>query len=425
MERKTEGQLKPFPLAKAAAALFEITELLAREIVAPTDQRPPWGDFEWRIARAVAAMQGISSLLSAGLRWKGPDSWRRFLEEQRDHVSGRQRRIAKLLDRIDFSARREGIPLMALKGVALHGLGVYEEGERPMADVDLLVRGADTNAITRLLGKCDYDVTFKTWRHHLFESRLTHASNVIALGEHVDNPIKIELHTSIRERLPVSETDITRFIFPIAPQAGLNAYPSMASLMLHLLLHAAGNIRAHALRFIQLHDIAQLAKRFGPSDWEELLKTRPNNQSLWWAAAPLTLTARYFFAVVPAFVIENVNAECPWLLRRRSSRHCLADVSWSNIKIYAFPGIEWARSPREALKFMVSRILPTRESRMELECFNSHHPGAAEIPWYGISQVARALRWAFAKPPRVQTLLTVRAALAECRDESTRGTAKA
>jgi hypothetical protein len=56
---------------------------------------------------------------------------------------------------------------------------------------------------------------------------------------------------------------------------------------------------------------------------------------------------------------------------------------------------------------------------MELERFSSHHPGAATVPWYGISQVARALRWAFAKPLRVQTLLPVLAALAECRDEST------
>ena len=421
MDNRSHEHLTDFPpLSKVATALVETTEVLAHELAVPTEEPPRWGDFEWRIAQAVAAMQGVSSLLSTGLRWKGPESWQRFLEGQRDHVFRRHRRIAELLDRIDSCARSEGIALVALKGAALHGLGVYEEGERPMADVDLLVRGADTNAITRLLGECDYDVTFKTWRHHLFESRLTQASNVTALGEHVDNPIKIELHTSVRERLPVTETDITHFVFPRAPHTGLNSYPSLASLMMHLLLHAAGNMRAHALRLIQLHDIARLATHFGPRDWEELVNARPSDRALWWALPPLTLMARYYPKAVPAFVTTQLSVECPWLLRRRASRECLADVSWSNIKIYAFPGIEWARTPREALSFMARRIWPTRENRMELERFNSHYPGAATVPWYGISQVGRALRWVFAKPLRVQALLPVRAALAQRHEEAGR-----
>jgi hypothetical protein len=43
------------------------------------------------------------------------------------------------------------------------------------------------------------------------------------------------------------------------------------------------------------------------------------------------------------------------------------------------------------------------------------------VPWYGISQGARMLRWAFSKPPRVQALLPVRAALAQRYDDAARG----
>ena len=46
--------------------------------------------------------------------------------------------------------------------------------------------------------------------------------------------------------------------------------------MMHLLLHAAGNMRARALRLIQLHDIARLAQAFGSGDWKELLAARPD-----------------------------------------------------------------------------------------------------------------------------------------------------
>jgi hypothetical protein len=233
------------------------------------------------------------------------------------------------------------------------------------------------------------------------------------LGEHVDNPVNIELHTRIAERLPVQEIDITPFLRPSPPNAGLNAYPSAASLLLHLLLHAAGNMRARALRLIQLHDIALLAARFVPADWEQLLAMRPGGQGLWWAFAPLMLTARYYPAAIPRDITAHLAGECPWLLVRLTQRHQLADVSWSNIHIEAFPGLEWSRTPLEALKFMGGRIWPSRADRLELSLGAAQIPGAAAIPWYGSSHPARIVRWVFSRPPRVQTLLSVQAALAQ------------
>lgn len=407
------------PLDKVAAALREITEILAHELTVPTDEPPAWSDFEWRIAHAVAAMQGVSSLLSSALHWGGPANWRRFLEEQREHITRRHLRIMGLLDRIDSQARAQGIALVALKGVALHRCGIYQIGERPMADIDLLVRDADVEATARLLEDCGYQDSFTTWRHKLFEAR--YKPGVAEFGEHFDNPIKIELHTSIRERLPVTETDITHFIFPYTANPGLNDYRSVASLMMHLIFHAAGNIRAHALRLIQLHDIAKLAARFAVSDWEELLNARANNRGLWWAVPPLLMTVRYYPAAIPAFVIARLNKHCPWLLGKFAGRQLLADVSWSNIWVHAFAGIEWSRTPQEALVFIFARIWPDFEARRELQRFASHHPGASKIPWYGISQGARILRWMSSKPPRVQTLLSVRAALAQPYDEAGRG----
>ena len=403
------------PLGQIASALRDITESLACEFRVPSSEPPLWGDFEWRIAQAVASMHGISSLLCTDLRWEGPPSWRSFLEEQREHTAGRHRKIVQLLDGIDSQARHEEIAFVALKGAALHKNGIYQIGERPMADVDLLVRGADANNMAGLLGRCGFECTFTTWRHHVFESR---ARNLpVGFGEHIDNPIRIELHTSIRDFLPVSEIDITQLVFPGAACAGLNDYPSVAALMMHLLLHAAGNMRAHALRYIQLHDIARLAARFVRSDWEALLSARPNGQPLWWAVPPLLLTGRYFPAAIPAFVTARLGLECPWWLGTIARRQLLTDVSWSNIHAQALPGIEWSRTPLDALRFITGRIWPSPEARWELKHFAASHPGASEVPWYGISQAARILRWIFFNPPRVQTLLSVRAAFAPCPGE--------
>ena len=232
----------------------------------------------------------------------------------------------------------------------------------------------------------------------------------MGFGEHIDNPIKIELHSRIVERLPIFETDITSLEFPQHLHAGLNAYPSIAALMRHLLLHAAGNMRARALRLIQLHDIALLAARMSSVDWEELL-VGAGEQGLWWAFPPLVLTARYYPAAIPAAFIEATEPDCPWLLRQVSRRHQLADVSWSKVRIQAFPGIEWSRSPREALLFAMSRIWPSREALAELSHAATAQPSLAHIPWYGLSHGTRILRWVFSRPPRVQTIFSVRSGI--------------
>jgi Uncharacterised nucleotidyltransferase len=400
-------------LTEVAAALRKITEVLAHELASPTTKPPQWTEFEWRVARAVAAMHGISSLLYRRLRWKGPESWRRFLQEQQDQSIGRHLQITNLLDSIDSQSRCDGVAFMALKGAALHACGLYAAGERPMGDIDLLVRHDDVNATARVLESCGYEAAFTSRRHQVFKPRMKKILAPGVFGEHVDNPIKIEVHTRIAEHLPVTAVDITQILSVHVLHAGLNRYPSMASLMMHLLLHAAGNIRARALRLIQLHDIALLASRLDAEDWEALLATRLDERSLWWALAPLMLTAHYYPGAIPSTVFSRLDVECPWLLARCARRQRLGDVSWSNIRIAAFPGVEWSQTMGEALAFMRSRIWPSREVRLELKIGTAEIPGVTTVPWYGISQGSRILRWVFSRPPRVQTLLSVKAALAQ------------
>jgi hypothetical protein len=412
-ERMNRTSIAIPPLAKMEAALRKTTETLAHEVAVPSEGLPDWTEFEWRIARAAAAMQGISSLLHQRLCGWGPESWQMFLQGQWEQSVLRRRQIAALLETIESQARREGLALLALKGAALYASGIYADGERPMGDIDLLIRSSDAKGIAASLRHCGYDAAFSSSRHQVFKPREGKVPTADRLGEQADSPIKIEVHTAIEEHLPVKVVNITQFLVPPVLQPGFNAYPSTVSLMLHLLLHAAGNIRARALRLIQLHDIALLAARFLPRDWEELLAIKPEGQGLWWAFAPLVLTARYYPMAVPPSVFARLSAECPWLLRKLSGRHQLTDISWSNIRIAAFPGLEWSRTPLEALNFASSRIWPSRKARLELDLGAAEIPASSTVPWYGISHGARILRWLFSSPPRVQTLLSVRAALAQ------------
>jgi hypothetical protein len=204
--------------------------------------------------------------------------------------------------------------------------------------------------------------------------------------------------------------DITSSLLPHRPEPGLHAYPDVVALLEHLLLHAAGNMRAHALRQVQLHDIAMLARRLEASEWQRLLDLRrPGGR--WWLYPPLAITADYYAGCIPHSVLATArDASRPWL-RHAQRSVTLTRVSWSNLRIAAFPGIAWSASPVEVLRFVRSRVFPDRRALTDLENMCRRMPEFDRIPWYGESHRKRITRWIFSRPPRVQTMNSIHAAL--------------
>lgn len=404
---ETTVPIPPFKIA--AAALRKTTEHLARELAQPSDSPPDWSELEWTIAQATAAMQGTSVLLANNVPWTGPSQWQSFLDQQCKQSLLRDERIGALLEKIDAAARRAQISCVGLKGTALRTLGVYAPGERPMGDVDLLVRAENLESIGIALRSLDYRHDYTSRRHTVYAPR--RKTEMQGFGEHAQNPLTIEVHTAVAESLPVSKVDITSRLQPAPGHPGLNAYPDLAALMLHLLLHAAGNMKAHALRQIQLHDIAMLSRHLDDDDWGSLLATPHTDEYRWWLFAPLALTERYYADSIPRDVLKSTHASCPRILRFAADRQGLTDVSWSNLRISAFPGIAWSRTPLEVLRLVRGRVLPDRTALAELEQLRRIRPQTDSVPWYGLPHASRIVRWLFSRPPRVHTILSVRAAL--------------
>jgi Uncharacterised nucleotidyltransferase len=393
------------------AALRRATETLARELAQPSDSAPEWSDFEWRIARAVAAIHGVSPLLSHALRWQGPADWQEFLQQQKAHTATRHSRIQELLRLIDKRAGVEGICVVALKGAELHATGLYTPGERPMADLDLLVRPEDQKRTARMLESLGFDAVFSNWRHGVFAPREPAIPR--GLGEHADNYLKIELHDGIREVLPVDTADISEWMFPTQPRPGLNPYPSRAALMSHLLLHAAGSMANRALRLLQLHDLALLCRCMTERDWDEVLRQSATGRGHWWALPPLHLTARYYSCAIPTGVIAGLSNVCPRLLRATTLRRTLSDVSLSRLRIEAFPGIEWSTSVSEMARYVVSRVRPSREMlalRKEVATTRTATPASQ---WDHLSQSRRVLKWVLSRPARPYTMHAVHMVLGQ------------
>jgi hypothetical protein len=402
----TEPALPPYKAL--AAALRATTERLARELAEPSVSAPAWNDTEWAIARSAAAMQGISALLANRVHWRGPPAWNAFLAAQLEQTRLREALIDSLLARIEAAARAAGVGCVGLKGSALRRLSLYGAGERPMGDIDLLVREADVAAIDAVMRELDYVQSSVVERHTTYEPRVK--TDVGALGEHVSNPVTIEIHTLVAETLPVRKVDITAQIVPARLSPGVNAYPSLAALWLHLVLHSAGNVKAHALRQIQLHDIALLSARLTHADWEALL-TLARRGELWWAYPPVALAVRYHTFAIPPALMRALHRACPLLLRNLTDRQDLTEVSWSNLGVSALPGIAWARTPVEAFRYLRSRALPSDDTRKAIRAALDRLPHMQQIPWYQQSHAKRIVRWLTSRPPRVQTLMSVTAAL--------------
>jgi hypothetical protein len=399
------------PLKTVERALRATTERLAHECDRPTMTPPAWDEFHWCIARAVATMQGVSPLLSRSLRWQAPQAWRQFLNEQWQHTFDRQQSITRLMSRIDVRASNAGIAILALKGAALHDLGIYSPGARPMADLDLLVRNADAGATSALLQALGYGETTRRRREQVFELAGAHAP--APFGENAANAIKIELHTRIAESLPVRESSITELLLPRTIRPGLHCYESSGALMTHLLLHAAGNMRTRSMRLIQLHDIAALSRRLSIEEWECVLRQEGPART-WWAFPPLVLTARYFPASIPSRVLARAAAVCPRVLRHVSRRQRLSDVSLSHLWIEFCPGIEWCSSPLQVLRYLQDRLFPSPETRAEAKTGEATQAWASNNAWSKLPRSRRVLRWLVSRPPRVATMWSVRAAWEQC-----------
>lgn len=394
------------PLASVAVALRSITECLARELGASQDTAPDWSEFEWRIARAVVAMHGISGLLAAQLRWQGPEGWTEFLHRQHQHIARHQERIQELLARVGEHFRSQELPVQPLKGAALHLAGLYHPGERPMADLDLLTLPRHAERAAEILTTIGLRESHRTFKHRIFEAQESTCPR--GFGEHAESNLKVELHERICEALPQRLTDITQRVSGLGPVPGLNPYPSLAALMAHLLLHAAGGMPYRTLRLIQLHDLVLLARRLKAADWQQLLAWQP-----WWAWPPLALAERYYGVVAPPATMEALQRYCPPILRRACARQLLSDVSLSRLWLEAFPGIEWARTIGEAAAFVARRFVPSAEVRSDRKLALTTDPSLARGDWGGLSQGRRIVRALRARTPRPWPLYNVREAFTE------------
>jgi len=185
-------------------------------------------------------------------------------------VAFRNLRMMRLLVRIGRAFNKAGVDVLLLKGAALN-LTLYERADdRPMDDLDLLVRPADVEAACAVLealgglrGKSQVREDFFPRFHYEIEYTLGHVY-----------PVKIDLHVRPFRPLRYAQTVADDAFWDDAQAIDVDGatmlHPSPGDMLIHLATHCAihGNGRDSWLT-----DIARWIERYGGEiNWDRFVQ---------------------------------------------------------------------------------------------------------------------------------------------------------
>ena len=290
---------------RQVAELAALCDLLAAWVAAPPARPPLWQEADWRRFRVAAGVHGVAPLL--GRRLGGEAGWQGSAAGDwlGDQYAANCRRVERLhLELRAVLARfaAAGVPLMPLKGALLGVLCYADPGERPMADLDLLVHRRDLDRAVALLGELGYEEV-SGGRKHLKLARAAAREIVDAGREHPDNPRWIELHPACCEWLDDEQVELTDCIWATASEAWLLGEPAWlpgpSAHWIYLLVHGSHHILINRFRLVQLLDLLRLEPHLPAGDVPGALLTTLASPEVPAAILravypPLALLERYF-----------------------------------------------------------------------------------------------------------------------------------
>lgn len=368
--------------ARALASLLRATDLTEADFPIAADE---WGDWEQSvIGHSVAAL-----MLDAArrLRLELPEAVARRLRIEVSHATSAilhsDHELARVLT--PFNERR--IPVMLLKGAALHRLIYDNPSHRPMGDMDLLLRPCDLDAGRKLLASLGYEPGRALVRPDFFPTYHYEMDWSIT----VPRPVRIDLHAR-----PFRPMRIARFMDDDALWDGASAIrvgqatafvPRPTLMLIHLCAHAA----YHGFgRLIWLYDIHEYCRREGKSiDWDELL----SRCRAWRLSLPvrraLARTGEWLGRVAPHEVMDELERQPVNWRDRLALHHAPRDGARPVRHVLA----NLLTTPGVGFKFGYARAVLVPQSAHLGEVYPYRHRGwkACAHAWRSIRAVGRAV----------------------------------
>lgn len=253
---------------------------------------------DWDAIIQLANRHGVSPLIYYHLKETG------ILKQIQDEVMRRLRNIylfsaeTNIRRCHEFSkmlrmSNKDGIPIIVLKGAALAEMIYQNIALRPMADVDLLIKGKDAQRIDRILSQLGYRSN-RLSDHHMQWDQVNYTSK----------SLQIELHPTLPE-LPDLDPWINAFAIKISATDTLVL--GYEDLLLHLCLHINAHLRVDkSSRLIWWYDIAKLLDHYQKElDWDYIIGITRKYKVEATICRMLRTISKWFDGDVPADVLDR------------------------------------------------------------------------------------------------------------------------
>ncbi len=346
------------------AAMEVIADITGSALLSPSERavlRLPDG-VSARLMGIVAFASGMGPLLGHWLETGQVTADARTAEILAQHLNhGRRRaeRIRSLLTRLLDGLDSAGVETVLLKGSHLAHSYYPDPGTRPMSDIDLLVPASGVAAAEKVLGAMEFT---PDWASGHATSWVSGPRIVSLEYDHADNPLKIDLHTSLDRRVQSSSA---RFDYSLeADTVPFDHVGSSARVLRPALLtwYLSTHVAAHfaALRLVQLVDLVLVSRAMRNGDaWREFLERIDGVGQHRFAYPGLALAERLTPDSVPPEVLKHLGRHTPARIHRVVDRRTPATTQrlfHSSIK----EQLVWADSPWSGLRFIAVALVPRR-----------------------------------------------------------------
>lgn len=283
---------------------------------------------DWPRALRMAEREGATAALWRALRESAgvlPKEAAEFLRARTMMSDFRMVQLSQRLSETVAAFRERGVPLMLLKGAAVGAISDASFRERPMTDLDLLVRPADV-ARAR-------DAVLAAGWHQTEDERL----HTLLQGMHHQAPffdgrlpgLRLELHTALLppdHSFAISESDFWAAATPAsAPFEGASV-PSREHMLFHTAVHYAWQHQMNFGTWRTLRSAAVVAQSPG-FDWQSALDMAAHTKglsSLYWT---LRLSQRLAAIAIPPTVLARCAPPTAQWLTAAIERTVIAEIA--------------------------------------------------------------------------------------------------
>jgi hypothetical protein len=304
-------------------------------------------DVEVDALLAEASQQGLAGVLHAAWSaegdWSGPARLRSALAEMRRSLLVRGVRQLELAARVQSMLAEQGIPALPLKGAALAEQLYEGEGDRPMADVDLLAteRWGDARDFLQLQGF----------------SVLARADHAWAFLDPLSGSV-LELHHSVTSCPGLFPLDGPGLVARSREGSGqVRRLPAPEDLLVHLAMHASFQ-HGLVLSLVQWLDFRRLLERLRP-EFRNVVAIAGRLRASGVVAAALLAAEAVVGAALSLELRVWAESEVPsglrsWLLARRA-----APLAFVAPTVPELARVRWGLSSGRRIALVTSTLAPS------------------------------------------------------------------